>query len=269
MFGGTGPDGLCSMAPRVLDTITLQWRIASLEEGGEGEEAMPPGRHRAGASASHCGRFLLVHGGCPPRGQWLRDTWVLDLEALEWRPAPLQVRGRQLRHSAIAGHTMEGMVAFGGCFRGLFGIMPVAKVDMLLLGPAPPPVPGDRRESHRRRREGTLAELEVLGQVTLHGETMQVVRHPRHGGFAIPMHMFDSMMEAMAAEEDEDEEEESQEGDKDDIHSEDNAERVEAEGGTGGIHSDGGGEEEGRGEDADPPVLASHPLVDLTDDVSD
>ena len=34
----------------------------------------------------------------------------------------------------IAGHTLAGLLAFGGCIPTIMGIMPVEKLDLLLLG---------------------------------------------------------------------------------------------------------------------------------------
>lgn len=39
---------------------------------------------------------------------------------------------RSLRR--IAGHTLDGLLAFGGCIPTIMGIMPVAKMDIMLLG---------------------------------------------------------------------------------------------------------------------------------------
>ena len=36
----------------------------------------------------------------------------------------------------IAGHTFESLLAFGGCKPTILGIMPVAKLDLMLIGEA-------------------------------------------------------------------------------------------------------------------------------------
>eukprot|EP00873_Tetraselmis_striata_P014467 jgi/Tetstr1/434731/TSEL_023783.t1 len=216
---GVTPGGLGSTAPRVLDTEAMKWRWAPPHppaqmapgdpwdgpEQAQLTDSAPRGRHRTAATV--VGRFLVLHGGCPARGAWLKDTWLLDLVSLTWRPGPAAVEGRPRWHVAIAGHTLEGLVAFGGCSRGIFGITPVAKMDVLLLGPKPPADPAEGEEAGpaasggggaapcRRRGRGPLAGMEVLGQVTLQGEVMQVLRHPRHGGLAVPLTLYEAMLE--------------------------------------------------------------------------
>ena len=76
--------------------------------------------------------------GCPPaQGSFLEDLHRLHIPSLTWG-APPEVSGRPSRAlRRIAGHTLSGLLAFGGCIPTIMGIMPVAKVDLLLLGALP------------------------------------------------------------------------------------------------------------------------------------
>ena len=68
------------------------------------------------------------------QGSFLEDLHRLHVPTLLWAPQPA-VAGRPSRAlRRIAGHTLSGLLAFGGCIPTIMGIMPVAKVDLLLLG---------------------------------------------------------------------------------------------------------------------------------------
>ena len=71
------------------------------------------------------------------QGNFLDDMHKLHLPTLTWR-APPKVHGRPVRALRnIAGHSMDGLIAFGGCIPTVMGIMPVAKADPLLIGEQP------------------------------------------------------------------------------------------------------------------------------------
>ncbi len=71
------------------------------------------------------------------QGNFLDDMHKLHLPTLTWR-APPKVHGRPIRALRnIAGHSMDGLIAFGGCIPTVMGIMPVAKADPLLIGKQP------------------------------------------------------------------------------------------------------------------------------------
>ena len=56
------------------------------------------------------------------------------MPSLTWKKPP-EVAGRPSRAlRRIAGHTLAGLLAFGGCIPTIMGIMPVEKLDLLLLG---------------------------------------------------------------------------------------------------------------------------------------
>ncbi len=68
---------------------------------------------------------------------FLDDLQRLHLPSLTWGRAP-EVSGRPSRAlRRIAGHTLAGLLAFGGCIPTIMGIMPVEKLDLLLLGGPP------------------------------------------------------------------------------------------------------------------------------------
>ena len=76
------------------------------------------------------------------QGSFLEDLHRLHIPSLTWG-APPEVSGRPSRAlRRIAGHTLSGLLAFGGCIPTIMGIMPVAKVDLLLLGAPPPYIKG-------------------------------------------------------------------------------------------------------------------------------
>jgi hypothetical protein len=109
-------------------------------DGAREALVLPPERHRAAFSVvGDGGRFVVMNGGCSVRGEegWLSDTWVLDTHALRWARADV-VNGEAMKTRRIAGHTLEGMVAFAGCRSLRAGIVPIARVQFLALGPPPP-----------------------------------------------------------------------------------------------------------------------------------
>ncbi len=68
------------------------------------------------------------------QGSFLEDVQRLHIPTLVWGPPPA-VSGRPSRAlRRIAGHTFAGLLAFGGCIPTIMGIMPVEKLDLLLLG---------------------------------------------------------------------------------------------------------------------------------------
>jgi hypothetical protein len=68
------------------------------------------------------------------QGSFLDDLQRLHVPSLTWGRAP-EVSGRPSRAlRRIAGHTLAGLLAFGGCIPTIMGIMPVEKLDLLLLG---------------------------------------------------------------------------------------------------------------------------------------
>jgi hypothetical protein len=68
------------------------------------------------------------------QGSFLDDLQRLHIPTLTWRTAPTMAGqpSRSLRR--ISGHTFSGLLAFGGCIPTIMGIMPVEKLDLLLLG---------------------------------------------------------------------------------------------------------------------------------------
>ena len=142
-----GPDSeIGTMEPWVLDVDQWRWRRCS-----EDKEFTPIGRHRAGSYM--IGRnFLLVHGGMGVEGMLEEyDSSVLDLTTLTWIAPDTGIHQTEsglvfedawqsVRLRQVAGHTLEGMVAFGGCQLG-FGPFrhptPISKMDVLILGRTP------------------------------------------------------------------------------------------------------------------------------------
>lgn len=71
------------------------------------------------------------------QGHFLDDVQRLDLHAMAWAPPPL-VGGRMPRaQQRAAGHSLVGLLVFGGCMPTPHGILPVARTDLLLLGARP------------------------------------------------------------------------------------------------------------------------------------
>ena len=142
-----GPDSeIGTMEPWVLDVDQWRWRRCSAHP-----EYLPFGRHRAGSCM--IGRnFLLVHGGMGVEGMLEEyDSSVLDLTTLTWIDLDIGIHQTEsglvfedawqsVRLRQVAGHTLEGMVAFGGCQLG-FGPFrhptPISKMDVLILGRTP------------------------------------------------------------------------------------------------------------------------------------
>lgn len=68
------------------------------------------------------------------QGDFLEDVLLLHLPTLTWRRSP-KVHGKPIRPlRRIAGHSLDGLIAFGGCIPTIMGIMPVAKTNPLLIG---------------------------------------------------------------------------------------------------------------------------------------
>ena len=76
-----------------------------------------------------------------PQDTFLEDMHKLHLPTLTWRPIPhiIGTPRRQLRR--VAGPTLGGLLAFGGCTPTIMGVLPMLKSDTLLLGTAAPPGP--------------------------------------------------------------------------------------------------------------------------------
>ena len=123
---------------------------------GEFIQYIPDGRHRAG-SCMIGQNLLLVHGGM---GKSLMfgginmldesDSCVLDLSTLTWIHPDQGLHPRDsglmfddawqsVRLRSVAGHTLEGMLAFGGCELGFHETTHAhrGKMDFLILGPTP------------------------------------------------------------------------------------------------------------------------------------
>lgn len=65
----------------------------------------------------------------------MADLQRLHIPTLTWMGPPPEILGRPGRAlRSIAGHSFDGLVAFGGCIATALGIVPVAKLDVLLLG---------------------------------------------------------------------------------------------------------------------------------------
>lgn len=150
-----------TMEPWVLDVESWTWRRShgpSYESYTHYDgfiQYVPEGRHRAG-SCMIGQNLLLVHGGM---GESLMfgginmlqesDSCVLDLTMLTWIHPDQGLHPRDsglmfddawqsVRLRSVAGHTLEGMLAFGGCELGFRRQpTPIAKMDFLILGPTP------------------------------------------------------------------------------------------------------------------------------------
>jgi hypothetical protein len=103
-----------------------------------------------------------MYGGSPAAGGFLGDVWALHLPSLAWAarrqqprqqrqegargpPGGVPVAGRPAGPRRVAGYTLAGGLALGGCVPTLVGVVPVAKCDVLLLGP-PPRLEGEEEE---------------------------------------------------------------------------------------------------------------------------
>ena len=61
----------------------------------------------------------------------------LHLPTLTWRGPPQQLTGQAAQGvGRVAGHTLTAGLAFGGCIATVVGIVPISKMDVLLLGAA-------------------------------------------------------------------------------------------------------------------------------------
>ena len=150
-----------TMEPWVLDVESWTWRRSygptyeSHTPDGEFIRYIPVGRHRAG-SCMIGQNLLLMHGGMGEAYfmggiNMLEESnsCVLDLTTLAWihpdqglhpRDSGLMFEDawQSVRMRSVAGHTLEGMLAFGGCELGhMRQPTPIAKMDFLILGPTP------------------------------------------------------------------------------------------------------------------------------------
>ena len=69
------------------------------------------------------------------RSNLLNDIWCLHLPTLTWKQKPARVHSRPF--SGVmrrAGHTLHGMLAFGGCVYEGHQLALVGGYDVLLLG---------------------------------------------------------------------------------------------------------------------------------------
>ena len=145
--------------------------------------------------------WLVVSGGSPAAGGgFFGDAHALHLPTLAWKrgdggneapslapssslpplgsssglSAPscsrLLVQGRPTGPARIAGHSLSGGLAFGGCIPTLAGVVPVAKMDVLSFfgggglpkSPLPPPPPSSHPPSPSSSRPGsTIAAIEA------------------------------------------------------------------------------------------------------------
>lgn len=73
-------------------------------------------------------------GGSSEQAPFFEDAWALHIPSLTWQ-GPLTAHGRRARSLLrICGHSAEGLVLFGGVHTTIMGVLPVAKMDVLLLG---------------------------------------------------------------------------------------------------------------------------------------
>lgn len=153
-----------TMEPWVLDVESWTWHRSywgpdnyesHTDVHGEFTMYIPEGRHRAG-SCMIGQNLLLVHGGMGRSFMFgginmleESDSCVLDLTTLTWIHPDQGLHPRDsglmfddawqsVRLRSVAGHTLEGMLAFGGCELGYMRQpTPIAKMDFLILGPTP------------------------------------------------------------------------------------------------------------------------------------
>ncbi|CAL8467742.1 g7280 [Coccomyxa elongata] len=132
VVGGYCASLLAEMKPFTLDLQTLYWRCWPGVKEGENLPLPTPRQRMAAMRITH--DWFLVSGGSPTSGSFLEDVQRLHIPTLVWGPPPA-VSGRPSRAlRRIAGHTFAGLLAFGGCIPTIMGIMPVEKLDLLLLG---------------------------------------------------------------------------------------------------------------------------------------
>jgi len=70
----------------------------------------------------------------PVQGGFLDDVQRLDLDAMAWAPPPAVGGAAPGAPRRAAGHSLAGLLAFGGCTPTPHGVMPIARTDLLLLG---------------------------------------------------------------------------------------------------------------------------------------
>ena len=146
IIGGYAAGGLAPMTPWVLDVASLKWSRTGT--GAAGPPVSPsPGRRQRAAGWRAGPDWLVIYGGSPAAGGFLGDVWALHLPTLAWVEVGAEERGGRLPAAhrlalsgrpdgprRVAGHTLAGGVAFGGCVPTLAGMVPVAKCDVLLVG---------------------------------------------------------------------------------------------------------------------------------------
>ncbi|KAK9793761.1 hypothetical protein WJX73_004838 [Symbiochloris irregularis] len=136
MFGGYRNGELAEMHVFTLDLETWRW------EGPRGPQGTLPCPRQRTACVRVTNDWLLMLAGGPMQGELLDDLQRLHVPTLTWMGPPPEILGRPGRAlRSIAGHSLGGLVAFGGCIATALGIVPIAKMDVLLLGKPPPPLP--------------------------------------------------------------------------------------------------------------------------------
>jgi len=73
------------------------------------------------------------------QGGFLDDVQRLDLDTMAWAPPPAVGGAAPGAPRRAAGHSLAGLLAFGGCTPTPHGVMPIARTDLLLLGARRPP----------------------------------------------------------------------------------------------------------------------------------
>jgi hypothetical protein len=68
------------------------------------------------------------------QGGFLDDVQRLDLDTMAWAPPPAVGGAAPGAPRRAAGHSLAGLLAFGGCTPTPHGVMPIARTDLLLLG---------------------------------------------------------------------------------------------------------------------------------------
>ncbi|KAK9817255.1 hypothetical protein WJX72_011927 [[Myrmecia] bisecta] len=135
VFGGYTQNLLMKMFVFTLDLETFWWQ-RSVALPPDAEYPLPQPRQRS-ACFKLTSTWLLVFGGSPNQGDFLSDVHKLHIPTLTWGP-PVTVQGKGSKSTRrIAGHSLTGLIAFGGCVPTIMGIMPVPKADILLLGSDP------------------------------------------------------------------------------------------------------------------------------------
>ena len=175
--GGYGAGGLAPMAPWALDLATLRWQAAPRPPQPSAPPPPPPpqpppspARRQRAASWRAAPDWLVMYGGSPAAGGFLSDVWAMHLPSLAWTEVgggsggggggggggqagtPPPLAGRPAGPRRVAGHTLAGGVAFGGCVPTLAGVVPVAKCDVMLLVGGGGSEGGGRAHCRRCRR---------------------------------------------------------------------------------------------------------------------